>query len=733
MSMAGMAIKIEDIADNSNEDKIHNHEPQDFEASVIRLEGLDCADCAAKLEKRVNSMPGVEQASVNYGASKMKVRHLIPLNDILKVIEALGYKGKEEGADAVLAQPVNFWTSNKFGLSALVAGVLLLSGLALYIFGAPVLWRNYAYVLAIILGGFLPARAGIIMLIKARELDMNFLMSIAAVGAAAIGEFTEGAVVVFLFALGNALQARTIDKTRNAIRSLMELAPQQALVWRNGIETTIDVHEIQKGDIVIVRPGERIAMDGKVVRGTSAVDQAAITGESIPVDKSNGDHVYAGTMNGYGALEIEVEKLVKDNTITRIISMVEEAQGQKAPSQQFVDRFARWYTPLVIIAAVLVAALPPLLLQQPAGKWFYEALAMLLVACPCALIISTPVSIVSALGSAARQGVLIKGGIYLEESGSIRVVAFDKTGTLTIGKPQVNGIYPCNTYEEEKILSLAAAIESRSEHPLAAAIVSNSREQGLSLPEVENFRAIPGKGAYAEINGQRLYCGSTRFLAEQNLDIGSQAELISSLELAGNTTILLADEEQILGIIALSDRLREKSGESIAQLKKLGIYETVILSGDNEAVARAISAQAGVDDYRAELLPEDKVKVIKDLLARHGKVAMVGDGVNDAPALAISTVGIAMGAAGSDAALETADIALMADDLSKLAYTIELGRRTLRIIRQNIAFSLIIKMVILLMVVPGWLTLWLAVIGDMGTSLLVTFNGMRLSRFKPTK
>ncbi len=731
--MAGMAIKIEDIADNSNKDKIHSHELQDFEASVIRLEGLDCADCAAKLEKWVNSMPGVEQASVNYGASKMKVRHRIPLNDILKVIEELGYKGKEEGADAVLAPPVNFWTSNKFGLSTLVAGVLLLSGLALYIFGAPVLWRNYAYVLAIILGGYLPARAGIIMLIKARELDMNFLMSIAAVGAAAIGEFTEGAVVVFLFALGNALQARTIDKTRNAIRSLMELAPQQALVWRNGIETTIDVHEIQKGDIVIVRPGERIAMDGKVIKGTSAVDQAAITGESIPVDKSNGDHVYAGTMNGYGALEIEVEKLVKDNTITRIISMVEEAQGQKAPSQQFVDRFARWYTPLVIIAAVLVAALPPFLLQQPAGKWFYEALAMLLVACPCALIISTPVSIVSALGSAARQGVLIKGGIYLEESGSIRVVAFDKTGTLTIGKPQVNGIYPCNTYEEDKILSLAAAIESRSEHPLAAAIVSNSREQGLSLPEVENFRAIPGKGAYAEINGQRLYCGSTRFLAEQNLDIGSQAELISSLELAGNTTILLADEEQILGIIALSDRLREKSGESIAQLKKLGIYETVILSGDNEAVARAISAQAGVDDYRAELLPEDKVKVIKDLLARHGKVAMVGDGVNDAPALAISTVGIAMGAAGSDAALETADIALMADDLSKLAYTIELGRRTLRIIRQNIALSLIIKMVILLLVVPGWLTLWLAVIGDMGTSLLVTFNGMRLSRFKPTK
>ncbi|MDD3269939.1 MAG: heavy metal translocating P-type ATPase [Syntrophomonadaceae bacterium] len=723
-----MAIKIDDIKNNRN--KVYNNDPQEFKASVVRLEGLDCANCAAKLEKRVNSMPGVEQTSVNYGASKMKIKHRIPLNDILKVVEDLGYQGKEESAEAVLPPPVNFWTSNKFGLSTLMAGGLLLLGLVLQVFGASVLWRNSAYILAIILGGYLPARAGIIMLIKARELDMNFLMSIAAVGAAAIGEFTEGAVVVFLFALGNALQARTMDKTRNAIRSLMELAPQQALVRRNGIETTINVQKIHKGDIVIVRPGERIAMDGIVVRGASAVDQAAITGESIPVDKSSGDHVYAGTMNAYGALEIEVEKLVKDNTIARIINMVEEAQGQKAPSQQFVDRFARWYTPLVIMAAVLVAALPPLLLQQPAGKWFYEALAMLLVACPCALIISTPVSIVSALGTAARQGVLIKGGIYLEESGAIKVVAFDKTGTLTIGKPRVNGIYPCNTYDQDTILRLASAIESRSEHPLAAAIVNNSREQGLSLPEVQNFRAVPGKGAYAEINGQSLYCGNTRFLTEQNLSIGSQAELISSLESAGNTTILLADENQILGIIALSDRLRENCEESVTQLNKLGIYDTVILSGDNERVARAISAQAGVDNYRAELLPEDKVKVIKDLLAQHGKVAMVGDGVNDAPALAISTVGIAMGVAGSDAALETADIALMADDLSKLAYTIELGRKTIRIIRQNIALSLIIKTAILLLVIPGWLTLWLAVVGDMGTSLLVTFNGMRLSRFK---
>lgn len=729
LSMPGMAIKIEDITDNSSEDKFHGNKPQDFfEASVVRLEGLDCADCAAKLEKRVNSMPGVEQASVNYGASKMKVRHRIPLSDIIKVIEDLGYQGREEDAEAIPARPVNFWTSNKFGLSTLVAGGLLLLGLGLHFFGAPLLLRNSVYVLAIILGGYLPARAGIIMLIKARELDMNFLMSIAALGAAAIGEFIEGAVVVFLFALGNALQARTMDKTRNAIRSLMELAPQQALVRRNGTETIIDVKEIRKGDIVIVRPGERIAMDGKVIKGESAVDQAAITGESIPVDKSSGDDVYAGTMNGYGALEIEVEKLVKDNTIARIISMVEEAQGQKAPSQQFVDRFARWYTPLVIIAAVLVAALPPLLLMEPAGKWFYEALAMLLVACPCALIISTPVSIVSALGNAARQGVLIKGGIYLEESGAIKVMAFDKTGTLTIGKPRVNGIYPCNTNDQQKILSLAAAIESRSEHPLAAAIVNYSRKEGIELPEVKNFQAMPGKGAYGEINGQKLYCGSTRFVAEQNLDTSSQAELISRLESTGNTIMLLADEKEILGIIALSDRLRENSKESIARLKKLGIHETVILSGDNERVAQAVSAQAGVDDYRAELLPEDKVKVIKDLLARHGKVAMVGDGVNDAPALAISTLGIAMGVAGSDAALETADIALMADDLSKLAYTIELGRKTLRIIRQNIALSLIIKAAILLLVVPGWLTLWLAVAGDMGTSLLVTFNGMRLSR-----
>ncbi|MDD2620659.1 MAG: cation-translocating P-type ATPase [Syntrophomonadaceae bacterium] len=724
--MSGMIINIEDISDNYNEERIKEDKQQAAEVTVIRLEGLDCADCAAKLEKRISSMPGVEEASVNYGAAKMKVTHRSPVDDIFRVIENLGYHGRTEGDVQSPAETGSFWTSNKYGISTLMSGAMLLLAIGLQTFEAPIILRNSAFLLAIALGGYLPARAGISMLVNTRELDMNFLMILAAAGAVAIGEFSEGAVVVFLFSLGNALQAHTMDKTRGAIRSLMELAPQEALVRRGAAEKIISVGEIRKGDIIIIRPGERIAMDGKVIKGASAVDQAAITGESIPVDKNSGDHVYAGTLNGYGALEIKVEKLVKDNTIARIISMVEEAQGQKAPSQNFVDRFARWYTPAVIIAAVLVAALPPLLWQEPLKPWFYEALAMLLVACPCALIISTPVSIVSALGSAARQGVLIKGGIHLEQSGQIKVIAFDKTGTLTLGRPEVKGIYPCTDYDENIILSLAAAIESRSEHPLAEAIVSYSQGKQLMMPPVDNFQAVPGKGAYAELEGQRFYVGSLRFLMENNLDINPQIELINSLEDAGNTLMMLADEKKVLGIIALSDSLRANSRESISQLKKLGIQRTVMLSGDNEAVARAISAQAGVDDYRAELLPEDKVQVMKELLARHEKVAMVGDGVNDAPALAISTVGIAMGAAGSDAALETADIALMSDDLSKLAYTIELGRRTVNIIRQNIIFSLVIKAAILLLVIPGWLTLWLAVVGDMGTSLLVTLNGMRL-------
>jgi len=560
---------------------------------------------------------------------------------------------------------------------------------------------------------------------------MNILMTIAVVGAAAINQFEEAASVVFLFSLGNALQGYTLDKTRNSIRTLMNLTPDEALVSRDGMEITLPVEEIQIGDTIIVRPGERIAMDGKVVEGFSSVNQASITGESLPVGKNIGDDVYAGTINERGSLEVRVSRLAKDNTLSRIIEMVEEAQGQRAPSQQFVDRFAKYYTPAVIMGAVLVASVPTLIFGQPFHKWFYEAMAMLLVACPCALVISTPVSIVSAIGSAAKRGVLIKGGVYLEETGALSVIAFDKTGTLTMGKPQVTDVLQVNGYSERHIMAISAAIESRSEHPLGDAILNYARKKNIMIPSVTNFEAVPGKGAQGTVEGEAYQIGNARFFGDHGWSLDKKVEeTIAAFQAEGKTVMILGSEGKISGIIAVADVLRENSRHALESLRKIGIKKTVMLTGDNHSTAQAIAAQVGIDEFRADLLPEDKVYAMKDLLAQYHKVAMVGDGVNDAPAMAISTVGIAMGAAGTDAALETADIALMADDLTKLSYAIKLSRETLRIIKQNITFALIIKGLILLLVIPGWLTLWLAVIGDMGSSLLVTLNGMRLLRVR---
>ena len=693
--------------------------------------GMDCADCAAKLEKRISKVPGVEMARVNFGASKMTVTHSGTVGEILTTIAKMGYEGRVDEGRRVKTEPAPFWQSNQYAKPTVISLIMLVSGLlAEKLFGAPDLVVNGLFLTGIILGGFLPARNGISMLINAREFDMNLLMTIAVVGASVIAQFEEAAAVVFLFSLGNALQGYTLDKTRNSIKALMELTPNEALVRRGTTEMTLPVEEIVIGDVIIVRPGERIAMDGKVYAGSSTVNQAPITGESIPVEKQPGDEIYAGTINERGSLEVEVTKLARDNTISRIIKMVEEAQGQRAPSQQFVDKFAKYYTPIVIVVAALVAAVPPLALGQPFHKWFYEAMAMLLVACPCALVISTPVSIVSAIGNAAKSGVLVKGGMYLEETGALSVVAFDKTGTLTEGRPQVTDILPVNGHSVQEVLSIASAIESRSEHPLADAIVKHAREQRIEIPGVSAFEAVTGKGAKALVQGKAYQIGNVRFFTGQAVGLKNVAGEVSRLQNEGKTVVLLGDNDHILGLIAAADVLRENAGQAVSKLKKAGIQKIIMLTGDNERTARAMADKAGVDDFRADLLPEDKVNAIKSLLAEHGKVAMVGDGVNDAPAMALSTVGIAMGAAGTDTALETADIALMADDLSKLAYAIKLSRKTLRIIKQNIAFALIVKGLILLLVIPGMLTLWLAVAGDMGSSLLVTLNGMRLLRVK---
>lgn len=694
------------------------------------IAGMDCPDCAAKLEKRISKVPGVETAQINFGTSKMTVIHSAPVAEILSTIEKMGYSGKVDEGYRIKNEPTSFWKSNQYVKTTAVSFIMLVSGLIAGKLDVPELIVNGLFLTGIFLGGFLPAKNGISLLISAREFDMNFLMTIAVIGASALGSFEEAATVVFLFSFGNALQSYTLDKTRNSIRALMELTPDEALVRRGTTEIKLPVKEIVIGDTIIVRPGERIAMDGKVSTGYSTVNQAPITGESIPVEKRPGDEIYAGTVNERGSLEVKVTKLARDNTISRIIHMVEEAQGQRALSQQFVEKFAKYYTPAVIFLAALVAAVPPLALGQSFEKWFYEAMAMLLVACPCALIISTPVSIVSAIGNAAKNGILIKGGMYLEEVGALSVVAFDKTGTLTEGKPKVTDIIPTDGIPDKEFLSIASTIESRSEHPLAEAIVKSAKEHGAEISSISAFEAIPGKGAKATIQGKTYRIGNSRLFAEQAIDLKHIESEVSRLQNEGKTVMMLGDDERVLGLIAVADVLRENSGQAINKLKKAGIKKVIMLTGDNESTAHAIATKAGVDDFRADLLPEDKVDAIKSLLVKHGKVAMVGDGVNDAPAMAVSTVGIAMGAAGTDTALETADIALMADDLTKLADAIKLSRKTLGIIKQNIAFALIVKGLILLMVVPGWLTLWLAVAGDMGSSLLVTLNGMRLLRVK---
>jgi Cd2+/Zn2+-exporting ATPase len=714
------------------------YEAQEYKQKIQHLSqttdfciiGMDCADCGAKLEKRISKVPGVETAHVNLSTSKMTVIHSGPMAEILSTIEKMGYSGKVDEGLRIKNKPASFWKSNQYAKPTVISFIMLVLGFIAGKLEAPELAVNGLFVTGIVLGGFLPAKKGTSVLINALEFDMNILIVIAVIGASAIGRFEEAATVVFLFSFGNYLQGYTLDKTRNSIRALMELTPNEALVRRETTEVTLPVEQIVVGDIVIVRLGERIAMDGKVSTGYSTVNEAPITGEFIPVEKQFGDEIYAGTINERGSLEVEVTKLAKDNMISRIIGMVEEAQGQQAPSQQFVDKFAKYYTPTIIVLAVLVATVPPLAFGQALEKWFYEAMAMLLVGCPCALVISTPVSIVSAIGNAAKNGVLIKGGRYLEEAGSLSVVAFDKTGTLTEGKPHVTDIIPTDGISDKEFLAIALAIESRSEHSLAEAIVKYAKERGAEISNISAFEAVIGKGAKAVVQDKTYQIGNSRFFTEQAIDVKSVENKVSRLQNEGKTVMMLGDDERILGLIAMVDVLRENSGQAINKLKKAGIKKVIMLAEDNENTAHAIATKAGIDDFRADLLPEDKVDAVKSLLAEYNKVGMVGDGINDAPAMAISTVGISMGAAGTDTALETADIVLMADDLTKLTYVIKLSQKTLGVIKQNIAFALIVKGLIFLLVIPGWLTLWLAVVGDMGSSLLVTLNGMRLLRVK---
>jgi Cd2+/Zn2+-exporting ATPase len=608
-----------------------------------------------------------------------------------------------------------------------VAGVTLVAGLGVSFAAHAPLAANLLFALSVAAGVPLTARKAW-HAARLRTLDINVLMLIAAAGAIALGNWSEAASVVFLFALAQALEARTLERARVAVRALLDLSPVEAIVRDAGGERAVPVDTIRPGTLIVVKPGEKIPLDGEVTAGASAVNQAPVTGESLPIDKQPGDAVFAGSINGRGALEINVTKLRRDTTLARIVHLVEQAQAQRAPAQTFIEKFARIYTPAVIVLAVVLAVVPPLAFGASWATWLYRALVLLVVSCPCALVISTPVSIVAALAGAARKGVLIKGGAHLERVGRIRCVAFDKTGTLTRGTPEVVDVVTLNGASRNEVVALAAAVEQRSEHPIAQAILDYAETARIRIVPGIDVLALAGRGAEGKVDGSSIVLGNHRLFEERRLCSPAVHAELDALDARGRTPVLIARDGAAVGIIAVSDRPREAGRDTVDLLRRQGIRSLVMLTGDSTGTARAIADEIGVDEFHAELMPEDKVAAVDDLRRRFGAVAMVGDGVNDAPALASADVGIVMGAAGSDAAIETADVALMADELLKIPYALRLSRATLRNIKVNLAISLVMKAAFVVAAVAGAATLWMAIVADTGASVIVIANALRLLR-----
>jgi Cd2+/Zn2+-exporting ATPase len=700
----------------------------------LRIPDMDCPSCVAKIQRHLGKLDGVEAVHGSPMARTLTVElnpEVVPLRRIQDEVARLGYMAQTLDDDGP-GQPSATWGGTQaqiayasLGLFA-VGLVLRFAGLDARVASLPLhdlLVPDLLFVAAALVGGwnFFPrgVRAA-----RALALDMNFLMTIAILGAVLIGEYTEAASIAFLFALAELLESYAVDRARASVEALLQLAPETAVVLREGREIRIPAGDVVAGEIVLIRPGERVPTDGEVVDGASALDQSPITGESMPVEKGPGDPVFAGSINREGALRVRVERPSDQSTLARIVQLVEEAEATRTRSERFVERFARWYTPVVTVSAILVTILPIVFLGAPVTVWVLRGLTLLVIACPCALVISTPVAVVSGVTAAARRGVLIKGGIHLEALGDVRVVALDKTGTLTYGHPVVDSIRVVDGVSEEDALARAAAVETRSEHPLARAILEAAEERGIRREfTVTDFESVPGKGARATLDGERHVVGSPELVPEAGVSppMDALAE--------GGTVVGVFQGDRLLAWISLSDRPRRLAAEALARIRREGIGQIVMLTGDREETARSVGLSIGVDEIRAGLLPEEKVDAVRDLERRYGPVAMVGDGVNDAPALAAARVGIAMGAAGSDTALETADIALMGDDLSGLPYLLELSRRARRVIRQNVAAAIVVKAVLAAGVPLGLVSLITAVVvGDMGVSLAVTLNALRLGR-----
>lgn len=723
--------------------------------TVFKIMGMDCAEEVATLRAALTHLPGVDELSFDVLNGKMTVEHLeqrVNVNGLISAVEKAGLQAVPWQVYQKSSEATGW---NRWGRTAMTAssGALLSSGLVAHVSVNG--WRaviggqespstpfvaRLLYLGAIVCGGWFIAPKASRSLLRLRP-DMNLLMTVAVAGAIVIGEFLEAATVAFLFALSITLEAWSVGRARRAIAALLALTPTKALVLKIGppidsrsqVEGSptdpprdMEVADVPVGSTVLVKPGQKFPLDGKITKGETTVNQAPITGESKPVQKSVGSDVFAGTVNEDGTVEFVTTKRADETTVARIVQMVGEAQSKRSPSEQWVDKFARYYTPAVMVLALAVIVLPPMLWDGAWSRWFYEGLVLLVIACPCALVISTPVSIVAALASAARQGILIKGGLYVEAPAHLRAIALDKTGTLTEGRPAVNDVIPLSGHDEMELVQIAAAIEGRSEHPLARAVMAYATSLDVSYQAADDFKAVKGKGATAVLDGKSVWIGSHRYLEERGQETPELHDTLQSWSAAGSSAVIIGNEDHVCGLIAVADRVRSNAAESVARVKAAGVEHVVMLTGDNSGTADAVGQQTGVDEIRSELLPEEKVKAVEELVARFERVAMVGDGVNDAPAMARATLGIAMGAAGTDVAIETADIALMSDDLSRLAWLITHSRRTLSIIRQNIIASLGVKVVFVILTLVGHGSLWAAIAADTGMSLLVVFNSLRL-------
>jgi Cd2+/Zn2+-exporting ATPase len=698
----------------------------------VRVSNLDCEHDAANIERGLDGFSGLVGLKVYPKSAKVALTFDPDQTNpgaLKQKLETLGFppqKGME------MAEQPKPWKNPKV-LTAFASGVLLLVGWLIGLAGAPALISTIIFIAAILIGGYYFGREAIEELIFERQIGIELLMVVAAVVASAMGELLEGAMLVFLYSISEAAEGYTEEKTRAAIKALMNLAPKVALVRRNGREQEIPVEDLVVGDVFIVKPGQSMATDGEVLVGSSSVNQAPVTGESVPVEKQVGNPVFAGSINGEGALEIRATKTFADNTIARIITMVEEAQEKKGKSQRFIERFGARYSPIVLLIGILIALVPPLFFGAAWVMWITRATVFIVAAAPCALVISIPITLVASLGTGARNGVLIKGGIYVEELAKVKVVAMDKTGTLTRGEPEVTDIILINqnpdplVNSKQEFLAAAAGIERRSGHPLAQAIVRYVEAQGIQPIELSEFHSMTGAGASARMDGRTIFVGSPDlFHSKLGVSLEHVWGDINHLQSEGKTVVLLGDDQGPWGMIAIRDNIRLNAQKAIDAMHAAGIDKVVMLTGDNERTAQAIAQELGIDEVYADLKPEDKAVKVRELTSRYGHVAMVGDGVNDAPALAEATVGVAMGAAGTDVALETADVALMADDLEKLAYGLRLAKRNQSVVNQNLALSAIVISVLIIGAVGGWFTLPIAVLAHEISEFVVIGSGLRM-------